>query len=492
MKPRIFVSSTFYDLKSIREDLYHFIRQYNYEPIESETGDIGYVPGQDLDKSCYTAMKDCDMAILIIGGRYGSAASDEMDEEGDYISITHKEFRTAVENGVPVYAFIEQAVNTEYELYKLNKERFNDPGFTFEFNSVDNRKVFKFISELRGIVGIPIHTFSKTQDIKDYGDEVAKWNKEVFQMLKSRLDKPYSCFDGSCNPEHPTHWLKEFLDNDKLDIYLQRYTIFDNPFLPPKYVEELCKEYEGTIYYDRLILGLWKRAEGAIYKRFADNPDAYRCEVLDELASDAEYKQFKKTDIVSIEIGLDFGGNQSGHSFVARGYTDDYADVISVMSKRIMAKDTEEDIDSNRLDELFCDFVQEVIDKYGVIAKSGNYVEYCNVESVYYDNAETVLGNSIRNAVEKRFPWITVRKARKAAIIDRIRCTVRLMGAGRFWTTDDSKSLQTAFSDAVWNKDVTDKDERLDDGSTDIDSLDAFEYTIERDMKDLIEEVEDV
>ena len=325
-----------------------------------------------------------------------------------------------------------------------------------------------------------------------YGDEVAKWNKEVFQMLKSRLDKPYSCFDGSCNPEHPTHWLKEFLDNDKLDIYLQRYTIFDNPFLPPKYVEELCKEYEGTIYYDRLILGLWKRAEGAIYKRFADNPDAYRCEVLDELASDVEYKQFKKTDTVSIEIGLDFGGNQSGHSFVARGYTDDYADVITVMSKRIMAKDSEEDIDSNRLDELFCDFVQEVIDKYGVLAKSGNYVEYCNVESVYYDNAETVLGNSIRNAVEKRFPWITVRKARKAAIIDRIRCTVRLMGAGRFWITDDCKSLQTAFSDAVWNKDVTDKDERLDDGSTDIDSLDAFEYTIERDMKDLIEEVEDV
>lgn len=112
-----------------------------------------------------------------------------------------------------------------------------------------------------------------------YGDEVAKWNKEVFQMLKSRLDKPYSCFDGSCNPEHPTHWLKEFLDNDKLDIYLQKYTIFDNPFLPPKYVEELCKEYEGTIYYDRLILGLWKRAEGAIYKRFADNPDVYKCEV---------------------------------------------------------------------------------------------------------------------------------------------------------------------------------------------------------------------
>ena len=325
-----------------------------------------------------------------------------------------------------------------------------------------------------------------------YGDEVAKWNKEVFQMLKSRLDKSYSCFDGSCNPEHPTHWLKEFLDNDALDIYLQRYTIFDNPFLPAEFVEQLCKEYEGTIYYDRLILGLWKRAEGAIYKRFADDPEKFRCEVLEEPADNSEHKQFKKSDIVSIEIGLDFGGNQSGHAFVARGYTDDYRDVIGIMSKRVMAKDADEDIDSNMLDQLFCDFIQEVIDRYGVIVKHGDYVEYCNIESVYYDNAESVLGNSIRNAVEKRFPWIVVRQAKKATILDRIRCTVRLMGAGRFWITEDCESLQIAFSDAVWNKDVKDKDERLDDGSTDIDSLDAFEYTIERDMRELIEEVEDV
>ena len=324
-----------------------------------------------------------------------------------------------------------------------------------------------------------------------YGDEVAKWNKEVFQMLKSRLDKPYSCFDGSCNPEHPTHWLKEFLDNAELDIYLQKYTIFDNPFLPEAFVEQLCKEYEGTIYYDRLILGLWKRAEGAIYKRFSDNPDAYRCEIVDEFSPDPESKQFRKKDITSIEIGLDFGGNQSGHSFVARGYTDDYRDVIALSSKRIMAKDEDEDIDSNMLDAMFCEFVKEVIDKYAVVVKHGEYVEYCNVETVYYDNAETVLGNSIRNAVEKKFPWISVKKAKKEIINDRIRCTVKLMGAGRFFITEDCESLQTAFSDAVWNKEVVGKDERLDDGSTDIDSLDAFEYTIERDMKYLIEEVED-
>ena len=325
-----------------------------------------------------------------------------------------------------------------------------------------------------------------------YGDEIAKWNKEVFQMLKSRLDKPYSCFDGSCNPENPTHWLKEFLDNEELDIYLQRYTIFDNPFLPEEFVQQLCKEYEGTIYYDRLILGLWKRADGAIYKRFADNPEAFRCGVADEISPDQEYKQFRKEDITSIEIGLDFGGNQSGHSFVARGYTDDYRDVIALKSRRIKAKDEKEDIDSNRLNELFCEFIQEVIDEYSVCVRSGDYIEYCNVETVFWDNAETVLGNSIRNAVEKEFPWISVRPAKKRAINDRIRCTVKLMGAGRFFITKDCESLQTAFSDAVWNKEVIGKDERLDDGSTDIDSLDAFEYTIERDMKYLIEEVEDV
>ena len=325
-----------------------------------------------------------------------------------------------------------------------------------------------------------------------YGDEIAKWNKEVFQMLKSRLDKPYSCFDGSCNPEYPTHWLKEFIDDERLDIYLQQYTIFDNPFLDSKFVEELCKEYEGTIYYDRLILGLWKRADGAIYKRFADNPEMFRCEIVDEFSADAGCKQYRKQDIISIEIGIDFGGNQSGHSFVARGYTDDYQEVIALKSRRIMAKDEAEEIDSNKLDKLFCEFIQEVIERYAVYVKHGDYVEYCNVESVFWDNAETVLGNSIRNVVEKRFPWISVRPAKKKTITDRIRCTVRLMGAGRFFVTDDCESLETALSDAVWNKEVKDKDERLDDGSTDIDSLDAFEYTIERDMKYLIQEAKDV
>lgn len=103
-----------------------------------------------------------------------------------------------------------------------------------------------------------------------YGDEVADWNEEVFEMLKSRLDKSYSCFDGALNPQSPTHWLKAFLDSDA-DIYCQTYTIFDNPFLDPKFVEDLCKEYEGSVYYKRYILGLWAIAEGLVYGMFNDS-----------------------------------------------------------------------------------------------------------------------------------------------------------------------------------------------------------------------------
>lgn len=287
-----------------------------------------------------------------------------------------------------------------------------------------------------------------------YGDEVAKWNREVFEMLKSRLDKPYSCFDGACNPENPTHWLKEFIDSD-VDIYVQKYTIFDNSFLPKEYVANLCKEYEGTVYYDRLIKGLWKRAEGAIYRMFADDPDRF-------------IRPVNRQDIKEIRIGIDFGGNGSGHSFVATAILWNGI-VHPIMSRKHMKKDFPQGIDANKLSELFLQFVADVIAKYG------------KPRYAFWDNAETVLGQSIENACRKEFPSLIVLPAQKKKINDRINYTVRLMGAGRFFITPDCMTLKKALQDAVYNSEVL-QEERLDDGSTDIDTLDAFEYTIERDI----------
>ena len=114
-----------------------------------------------------------------------------------------------------------------------------------------------------------------------YGDETAKWNKDVFYMLQSRLDKSYSKFDGACNPEYPGHWLKQFLDREDVDKYIQNYTIFDNPFIDKNVVRNLCYEYHGTVFYDRYIKGLWALAEGLIYpfwEKCVESPPDYPAE----------------------------------------------------------------------------------------------------------------------------------------------------------------------------------------------------------------------
>lgn len=99
-----------------------------------------------------------------------------------------------------------------------------------------------------------------------YGDEVTTWSEDVFQMLKSRLRCEHSHFDGTCNPDNPGHWFKEFLESDA-DIYQQSYVI-DDGVLPAEVVEQLKTEYAGTIYYDRFILGLWAAATGVIYPMY--------------------------------------------------------------------------------------------------------------------------------------------------------------------------------------------------------------------------------
>ena len=293
-----------------------------------------------------------------------------------------------------------------------------------------------------------------------YGDEVCKWNKNVFEMLKSRLDKEYSCFDGAANPETATHWFKKFLDSDA-DIYVQHYTIFDNPYLPEKFVKDLCKEYEGTIYYDRYILGQWKQAEGSIYKTFSNNPNQYLTEI-------------KYGEIPDICVGIDYGGNQSGHSLVATGI-DKYGNLIALYSRRLNAADRIDEITPDKLDRWILDHIDTITRRYGPIAY------------VYYDNAETVLGNGLRNSIERKYDNIIVRGAKKIRIKDRINATLRLIGLERFYYTKDCETLKQALLDAVYSS-KSQEEERLDDGTSDIDTLDAFEYSFERDITYLLRE----
>lgn len=299
-----------------------------------------------------------------------------------------------------------------------------------------------------------------------YGDEVADWNKDVFDMLKSRLDKPYSCFDGACNPGAPQHWFKKFLDGDA-DIYCQKYTIFDNPFLDQNFVNELCKEYKGTVLYDRYIRGLWVAAEGSIYKLM--------CDAVSSENIENPYKIIDKPkNIMEINIGVDFGGNKSGHAFVATGYTRGYKEIVPLASERHMSVNGS--IGPDELGKLFIDFCLKIVNLYGFITH------------VYCDSAEQTLIAGLRTAARKGgLPWLRIENALKTTINDRIRFVQRMLGQMRFLYVDKHcDSLVDAMTTALWNENNLTEDERLDDGTSDIDTLDAFEYTFEHDISRFI------
>ena len=289
-----------------------------------------------------------------------------------------------------------------------------------------------------------------------YGDEVTTWNQGVFDMLKSRLDKPYSIFDGTCNPDNPRHWFKQFLDSDA-DIFQQAYCIDDNPFLDPAFVDNLKREYAGTVLYDRYIRGLWVAAEGAIYRPFVDAPDRF---IVDDLP-------FGET-VRSVNIGVDFGGGTSAHAFCCVGFT---------TRGRLVVLDEYRE--------------QRALDPVTLAAAFVDFVRRCKarwiVADIWCDSAEQTLINGLRQAAANAGLGVNIGDARKRQINDRIRATLLLMGSGRFLISRGCVETIAALKDALWDGKKETEDVRLDDGTTNIDNLDALEYAFEREISILIE-----
>lgn len=294
-----------------------------------------------------------------------------------------------------------------------------------------------------------------------YCDELAEYNQEVFELLKSRLDKEYSMLDGTLNPESPTHWLKKFLDSDA-DIYCQIYTIFDNPFLPKKFVDNLCKEYEGTVYYNRYILGQWCNAEGLIYKRFADDPSKY---VWNDKKENGEYNLPSGITI----IGIDYGGTKSGQAFVCTRISSDFRYVIVLGSEKHMG-----DIDPDDLEKLEIEFAKKMMYKYN-----------CDIDFMLPDNEEVVLIRGLRRRIQE-MGWSTiVRGCIKEPINDRIDSGRTMISYNiLYYIPEECKTFVEALSSALWD-DEAKEDTRLDDFTTDIDTIDAWEYSWCRYMKQI-------
>lgn len=135
-----------------------------------------------------------------------------------------------------------------------------------------------------------------------YCNEIPLYPESFWKMFEGRHSVDGAKILGDGNPEGPAHWLhKDYLTAGKSRDFLKRwrFKLYDNPTLfdengePKRYVKMLLEAYpDGTLWYKRLIQGLWVIAEGAIYQQWDED-----VHVVDEMPGIPE----------KVIIGIDYG-----------------------------------------------------------------------------------------------------------------------------------------------------------------------------------------
>ena len=289
------------------------------------------------------------------------------------------------------------------------------------------------------------------------GDEVSTWDKATFDMLMSRLSEKGAICVVTTNPDEPSHWFNQnyILKND-IDKSIHTFTIDDNPYLDPEYVENLKNIYRGTVLYDRLILGKWASGSGAIYKRFITEEDRY---VVDN---------WERNDLVDYAIGIDFGENVSATTFKLLGLQRNYNGIVVLEEEHI-----KEHKDTKLLQDQFITFLKKCL-------ASG-----WRIDRAYYDCAQKTLGESLKSAVAMAGLPCIVEPCIKEKITERIQQEIVLFGAYRLHILKRCEWSIKAFKEAVYKEN---KEERLDEVSPEnpVDDLDAIEYAFYKWSKNLM------
>jgi hypothetical protein len=111
---QVFLSSTFRDLEVERLEVMRALLELDCFPCGME-----YFPAANEDQWSFIRdlIDQCDYYIVVIGGRYGS-----VDDAG--VSFTEKEYRYAVEKGIPVIGF----THSNPELIPQGKSEIDTPG----------------------------------------------------------------------------------------------------------------------------------------------------------------------------------------------------------------------------------------------------------------------------------------------------------------------------------------------------------------------------
>jgi len=285
-------------------------------------------------------------------------------------------------------------------------------------------------------------------------DEAALMPKTFVEQCIARCSVENSLLWFNCNPSHPNHWFKkEWIDQaqQKRVKYLH-FTMDDNPSLTDRVKQRYINQNTG-VFYKRNILGLWVAAEGVIYEDYANHPEQYN---IDEVP--------KSWKLDYIDIGIDFGGTKSTTSFVLKGVYNGMRDLVILSDDELVG-----DYTTDILGERYRAFEKQVQDEFGYFFNA-----FC-------DNAEPVLIRSLKNYATMS----AIKNASKTSIFGRIKFTTTMCKTHHFWVrAKKAPHVAQSLSEAVW--DDKHADTRLDNGTFNVDALDAMEYSFENDIKKLM------
>lgn len=286
-------------------------------------------------------------------------------------------------------------------------------------------------------------------------DEVALMPESFVNQGTARCSVSGSKFWFNCNPEGPYHWFYRdwILKSKRRGLVYLRFTMDDNLTLTDEIKARYRMQYVG-VFFMRYILGLWSTAEGAIYTPWCEDEKRF-------------LHQHEKADIVRSVIGVDFGGNGSATAFVCVGILRGYKGVTVLREyyKKGIVTPTEQE-------NAFVEFARGCQEDYGTMEVR------CDSE------AQTLIAGFKASALRNRL-YLDIKNSIKGKIMDRISFTTRLMGRGAFFVSPGCKHVREALSSAVYDA-KSKEDKRLDNGTTNIDSLDAMEYAFEPDMDKII------
>lgn len=132
--PRVMVSSTFYDLRQVRQDLLEYLAsEAGLSPLLSEAANFPVDPDATAIENCRRRVEsEADILVLVVGGRYGS-----IDPESG-LSVTRVEYLAARAKGVPIYVFVYKPVAACMPVWEKN------PAADFG-GVVDDARVFELL-----------------------------------------------------------------------------------------------------------------------------------------------------------------------------------------------------------------------------------------------------------------------------------------------------------------------------------------------------------